>query len=226
MEIYERMKEIRRSKHFTREEVAKELKVSQNAVVDMEKGKRVIKPEEIQKVCKLFDISADMLIFGAGSENRSKNLAQRIECLDKRDQDEILQLIRMKEEWRKINSFMSETKEEQISHKVFVEATQNAGASLEKTIRLFEERFEVRYIDAVKIVEEYWKRTGPQIEELQGISKNVKHALMRAGYKSAGDLMSIEDKEALLKIRNIGPESIESLLKTLEEEGYDVSHLH
>lgn len=58
-----------------------------------------------------------------------------------------------------------------------------------------------------------------------GLSKQLSNVLQRAGNKNVADILAFENKEALLKIRNLGYQRYEELIRELETKGYDVSHL-
>lgn len=225
MEIHERIKMLRTQMHLSQNYVSAHLGVGRSTYAQMENGKRKILAEDIPKLSALFGVSADSLINYAATDRPAAELARRIEFLDKRDQEEILNLIKFKEDMRERNQFMPRDKEEELSQKAFVEAAQCLGESLEKTTYAFEEHFGVRWVAARELVSRYWKRTGPRLDELEELSTNTKRALKNAGFLTVGDLMSIENKHKLLQIRKIGASSYDSIIKAIEAAGYDASHL-
>ena len=225
MEIYERIKMLRTQMHLSQNYVSAYLRVGRSTYAQMENGKRKILAEDIPKLSELFGVSADSLINYTAIDRPAAELARRIELLDKRDQEEILNLIKFKEDMRLRNQFLPRDKKEELSQKAFVEAAQCLGESLEKTTHAFEEHFGIQPVAAHELINRYWKRTGPRIDELDGLSRNTKRALISAGFLTVGDLMSIENKAHLLKIRNIGADSYEKIIKAIEASGYDASHL-
>lgn len=63
---------------------------------------------------------------------------------------------------------------------------------------------------------------GTAIEQLK-LEARINHVLKRAGKMTIEDVLSIEDRKALLQIRNLGAVSVEKILNALSEQGYDIS---
>ena len=225
MEIHERIKILRIQRHLSQKHVANNLGVSSSEVAQMESGTRGIMAEDLQKLCVLFRVSADTLLFDEIPEMQSAEIARRIESLNDRDQAEIMNIIHFKEQKKASNEYLPIEKKEEIEQKAFVEAAQCLGNSMEATIATFQEHFNVRPSAASDAVQKYWKRNGPRIQDLDGISTGVVKNLKRAGYFYVGDILSIENKQAFLKIQKIGQSSYEMVINAIEEKGYDVSHL-
>ena len=225
MEIHEKIKLLRTQMNLSQFYVSAYLGVGRSTYAQMENGNRKILAEDIPKLSALFGVSSDSLLNDSATDRPAAELARRIELLDKRDQEEILNLIKFKEELRRREQFIPRDREEEVVQKAFVEAAQCLGESLEKTTNAFEEHFGVRWVTAQKLVNKHWKRTGPRIDELEGLSTNTKRALKSAGLLTVGDLMSVEDKARLLRIHNIGTDSYEKIIKAIEAAGYDASHL-
>ena len=57
-----KLKEIRKQKQFTQEQLADLLKVSQAQISRIEKGENVINNEQIIKLCRALNCSADHLL--------------------------------------------------------------------------------------------------------------------------------------------------------------------
>ena len=93
MEIHERIKMLRIQRHLSQKHVANNLGVSSSEVAQMESGTRGIMAEDLQKLCVLFRVSADTLLFDEIPERQSAEIARRIEILDDRDQAEIMNII-------------------------------------------------------------------------------------------------------------------------------------
>lgn len=225
MEIYERIKTLRCQMRLSQNYVSSYLGVGRSTYAQMENGRRKILAEDIPKLSALFGVSADSLVDNTAVSHPAAELARRIELLDKRDQAEILNLIRFKEEMRRQEQFLPRDKEEELAQKTFVEAAQCLGESLETTTLAFQEHFGVRRVKACSLIEKHWKRTGPRIDDLEGLPRSVKRALHSAGLLTVGDLMAIENKDHLLGIRNIGMASYEPIINAIEAAGYDASHL-
>lgn len=99
-ELNERMKELRTQLHLSQEYVANFLGINRATFTQMENGKRKITAEEVSKLSKLFGISADSLLHGAGNSQPATMFARSFEDLDEIDQTEIMNLIRFKEQMK------------------------------------------------------------------------------------------------------------------------------
>lgn len=64
MDINERIKKIRKTRHMTQEELAKRLGKTSSMVTHMESGKTIPTTESIIEMCKIFNVSADYMLFG------------------------------------------------------------------------------------------------------------------------------------------------------------------
>lgn len=62
MQLDERLKKIRKSKNLTQEQIANILDTTKQQYYLYEKGKRQLKAEQIQIICKTLNISADYLL--------------------------------------------------------------------------------------------------------------------------------------------------------------------
>ena len=99
--LYERLKYYRTQLNLTQEYVASYLGVNRAAVTQMENGKRKVSADEISKFSKLFGVSADILLNGEEVSQPTTVFARSFERLNERDQAEILNLIRFKEQLNK-----------------------------------------------------------------------------------------------------------------------------
>ena len=97
-EIYERIKELRNQLNLTQEYVANYLGVNRATVTQMENGKRKVSADELSKLCLLFGVSADALLHGEEISKPATVFARSFERLNERDQAEIMNLIRFKEQ--------------------------------------------------------------------------------------------------------------------------------
>ena len=96
--VYERIKEYRIQLNLTQEYVAKYLGINRATVTQMENGKRKVSADELSKLCVLFGVSADSLLYGEEISEPANVFARSFERLNERDQAEIMNLIRFKEQ--------------------------------------------------------------------------------------------------------------------------------
>lgn len=100
VKINEKMKELRSQLHLSQDYVAKYLGVNRSTVTQMENGNRKILADEISKLCSLFGVSADTLINDTEISKPTTVFARSFENLDEKDQAEIMNLIRFKEQMK------------------------------------------------------------------------------------------------------------------------------
>ena len=96
--INERIKSLRTSLHLSQDYVAKYLGVSRSTYTQMENGNRKVLADEVAQLCTLFGVSADNLINSTEISQPATMFARSFEKLDERDQAEIMNLIRFKEQ--------------------------------------------------------------------------------------------------------------------------------
>lgn len=96
--INERIKEFRNQLHLSQDYVAKYLKVSRSTYTQMENGKRKVLANEVMLLSNLFGVSTDSLLNGSELSQPATLFARSFEKLDQRDQEEIMNLIRFKEQ--------------------------------------------------------------------------------------------------------------------------------
>ena len=94
--INERIKELRTQLHLSQDYVANFLGVNRSTYTQMENGKRKVLAEEIAKLSNLFGVSADTLLNDSKISQPAAMFARSFEKLDERDQAEIMNLIRFK----------------------------------------------------------------------------------------------------------------------------------
>ena len=73
-EMGQRIMSRRKSLHFTQEELAEKINVSTQMISNLELGKKAIRPENLAKVCKTLDVSADYVLLGVNTKNQEINL--------------------------------------------------------------------------------------------------------------------------------------------------------
>lgn len=92
----ERLRRTRERLALTQNYVAQYLGVSRTAIVQMENGNRKISSDELEKLCRLYGISADYALGTKDSMSASEIFARSFETLPESDQEEILNLIEFK----------------------------------------------------------------------------------------------------------------------------------
>ena len=96
--IHERIKELRIQLHLSQDYVAKFLGINRSTYTQMENGKRKVLADEVAKLSNLFGVSADSLLNDTEMSQPATMFARSFEKLDERDQAEIMNLIRFKEQ--------------------------------------------------------------------------------------------------------------------------------
>ena len=80
-----RIAQTRREKHLTQEQVAEKMDVSLQTVSCIELGKKAIRPENLAKLCRALDVSADYLLFGERTEKQISGTVALLASLDPED---------------------------------------------------------------------------------------------------------------------------------------------
>ncbi len=96
--VYERIKALRTQLHLSQDYVAKFLGISRSTYTQMENGNRKVLADEVAQLSNLFGVSADSLLNDAEISQPATIFARSFERLDERDQAEIMNLIRFKEQ--------------------------------------------------------------------------------------------------------------------------------
>ena len=96
--VYERIKELRLQLHLSQDYVAKFLGINRSTYTQMENGNRKILANEVAQLSNLFGVSADSLLNDTEISQPATIFARSFEKLDERDQTEIMNLIRFKEQ--------------------------------------------------------------------------------------------------------------------------------
>ncbi|MBQ4253768.1 MAG: helix-turn-helix transcriptional regulator [Erysipelotrichaceae bacterium] len=97
-ELHERIKELRNRMHLSQDYVARYLGISRSAYTQMENGKRKVLANEIALLSTLFGVSSDNLLNPAETSIPVSVFARSFENLSKKDQEEIMNLIKFKEQ--------------------------------------------------------------------------------------------------------------------------------
>lgn len=96
--VNERIKELRTQMHLSQDYVSKFLGMSRSTYTQMENGKRKVLADEVAQLSRLFGVSADCLLNDSEMSQPATMFARSFEKLDERDQAEIMNLIRFKEQ--------------------------------------------------------------------------------------------------------------------------------
>ena len=98
--VNERVKDYRNKMNLSQEYVAEVLGVSRSAVTQLESGQRKISSDEVVKLCELFGVTSDALLYGDRVSEPGIVFMRSFEKLDEADQAEIMNLIKFKEEMK------------------------------------------------------------------------------------------------------------------------------
>ena len=91
--IGQRISERRKELHLTQEKLAEQMDVSIQMISNLELGKKAIRPENLVKVCKVLDISADYILTGIRSDHEIMELTEKITRLPEKRQKIIVALV-------------------------------------------------------------------------------------------------------------------------------------
>ena len=86
-EMGQRIMTRRKALRFTQEELAEKIDVSTQMISNLELGKKAIRPENLAKVCKELNVSADYILIG--SEKQNEEINQLIEKLMELTENEL-----------------------------------------------------------------------------------------------------------------------------------------
>lgn len=103
-QIHERIKEYRNQLHLSQAYVASYLEVNRATYTQMENGNRKITADDLSKLSTLFGVSADELLNNEQMSQPATMFARSFEKLDEVDQEEILNLMRFKEQMKRQKS--------------------------------------------------------------------------------------------------------------------------
>lgn len=93
-EMGQRIMTRRKSLHFTQEELAEKIDVSTQMISNLELGKKAIRPENLAKVCRVLDISADYILTGVNTNNQEINIiAEKLMKLSNKEFEIVSDLI-------------------------------------------------------------------------------------------------------------------------------------
>ena len=101
MKVNERITELRKELHLSKDYVAKYLGISRSTYTQMENGNRKVTADDLAKLSDLFNVSADSILKGDDIELPANMFARSFEKLSENDQAEIMNLIRFKEQMKR-----------------------------------------------------------------------------------------------------------------------------
>ncbi len=96
--LNERIKELRTQLHLSQDYVARYLGINRATYTQMENGKRKVLADEVAKLSNLFGVTTDNMLNNTEMSQPAAVFARSFEKLDERDQQEIMNLIRFKEQ--------------------------------------------------------------------------------------------------------------------------------
>ena len=104
--IGEKLKIAREYLGLTQEQVAKTLGISRNAIINIENNSRSVKSNELFNFSKLYGITMEEIVSDEKQINMNfSTFARGFEKLSKKDQQEILNLIKFKNSYKEWNGF-------------------------------------------------------------------------------------------------------------------------
>ena len=93
-EIGTRIAKLRKQKGLTQEYLAEKMDVSIQMISNLECGKKAIRPENLAKVCRVLDISADYILTGVNTNNQEINIiAEKLMKLSNKEFEIVSDLI-------------------------------------------------------------------------------------------------------------------------------------
>lgn len=99
--IYERLKNARTTLNLSQEFVARQMNMSRPTISAIESGQREVKAEELNRFSRLYGVSVDELLNGRQMETPNvATFARAFSDLDDQDQQEILNLINFKRQYK------------------------------------------------------------------------------------------------------------------------------
>lgn len=83
MNIGDRLKEIRKSKGISQENLAEQLKCSRGVITNIEYGKTEPTQLVLDALCNILNVNKEWLVFGTGEQFRQSSISQSEEVLSK-----------------------------------------------------------------------------------------------------------------------------------------------
>ena len=93
----ERLKQARTNLQLSQEAVAEQLGITRTVMAAIESGKRQITTDELVKLCEIYGVTADELLYGnVSEESEEKAFARAFSKLSEEDKKEVVDLINAK----------------------------------------------------------------------------------------------------------------------------------
>ena len=109
MKLGEKIKQLRKSKGMSQEELASTLKINRNFLSRIETGKSEPTASMLKNIAKIFNVDLNSLLevknISSDNSNKIKYIIENCKYLDDKDIDVIIRIISiMKEEYVKVNA--------------------------------------------------------------------------------------------------------------------------
>ena len=85
MNLGNKIRELRRARNLTQEQLAEKMNLSLQSISCIELGKKAIRPENLVKLCEVLDATADYILTGCRTERQLKGLFEKIATLNEED---------------------------------------------------------------------------------------------------------------------------------------------
>ena len=79
MSLYERINQLCKNNHITGKELGEKLDLKKSPLTDWKNGKSKPTADQIKRICEIFAISSDYILFGKSSKQLSKQEQEIIE---------------------------------------------------------------------------------------------------------------------------------------------------
>lgn len=105
MKLGEKIKQLRKSKGISQEELASTLKINRNFLSRIETGKSEPTASMLKNIAKIFNVDLNSLLDVKSLPSDNKYITDNCKYLDEKDIDFIIRIISiMKEEYVKVNT--------------------------------------------------------------------------------------------------------------------------
>ena len=94
-EMGKRVRERREMLGYTREKFAEKLDISVTFAADIELGKKGMSLDTLIKICELFSVSADYIIWGRGQENSGDNVSALLSGLGESEKNYAKEMVKI-----------------------------------------------------------------------------------------------------------------------------------
>ncbi len=81
-----RIKQMRKTRHYTQEQLAEIIDMSQKNLSMVERGAAGLSISSLMAICRALDASSDYILFGISENNRNNSLLEMLSQLDGKQQ--------------------------------------------------------------------------------------------------------------------------------------------